>query len=140
MRKFFYIIFAICAVCLADVLEDLGCTHAELLQKKGIPNALFPVRQQKPTLDDIVFVYEDSYYYIYNNHFYRAFFTKRHIGEIYKGLQIGAPKSALTTLWGNNYQLERDGLVWNKPGFIIVAKITTENALESIWFIKEERK
>jgi len=139
LRKFLYILLALSAICLADVVEDLGCTHVQLLQKKGVPNALFPVRQEKAALDDVVFVYADSYYYIYNNRFYRAFFSKRYTGEIYKGLKIGSPKSALTALWGNNYALEKDGLVWNRPGLIVIAKITAENTLESVWFVKEAR-
>jgi len=121
----------------ADIISDLGITHVELIQKKGIPNAIFPLRQERAQLDDIVFVYEDSYYYIYNNRFYRAFFSRHYQGEIYRGLEIGSPRSALIRLWGNRFRLERDGLVWSRDGYIIVAKLNPENNLESIWFIKE---
>ncbi|GBR76529.1 hypothetical protein NO2_1062 [Candidatus Termititenax persephonae] len=122
-----------------DPVADLGVTHAELLQKKGIPNAILPIRQKKADEDDVVFVYADSYFYLYNNHFYRAFFSKRYDGEIYRGLKIGSPKSAVTALWGNNYDLEKDGLVWNKDGYIVVAKIDKDNRLESLWLIKDAR-
>ncbi|MDR1997572.1 MAG: hypothetical protein LBQ83_04555 [Candidatus Margulisbacteria bacterium] len=137
MLKFIWTILILSALGAAGVVEDLGCTHIELMQRKGLPNALFPVRQDNARLDDVVFVYEDSYYYIYNNRFYRAFFSKRYTGEIHQDLQIGAPKSALTALWGNNYTLEKDGLVWQRNGYVVIAKLNKENRLESIWFIKE---
>jgi hypothetical protein len=130
-------ILILLAFSFAGVAEELGLTHVELIQRRGIPNAIFPVRQDKAALDDIIFVYEDSYYYIYNNRFYRAFFSKHYAGEIYQGLKIGSLKSELTALWGDKYALEKDGLVWQQQGYIIVAKINSENRLESIWFIKE---
>ncbi|MDR1453075.1 MAG: hypothetical protein LBJ25_03765 [Candidatus Margulisbacteria bacterium] len=120
-----------------DVIAELGATHVDLLRQKGAPNAILPVRQGRPDDDDVAFVYGDSYFYLYNNHFYRAFFSPRHRGEIYKGLKIGDSKGELTKLWGNKYDLEKDGLIWQKDGYIIVARVTTENLLESIWFIKD---
>ncbi|MDR1113746.1 MAG: hypothetical protein LBL50_01485 [Candidatus Margulisbacteria bacterium] len=139
LRKLLFFFTLILSNVLAeiDVVAELGATHVELLQQKGAPNAILPVRQERPDDDDVAFVYGESYFYLYNNHFYRAFFSKRHSGEIYKGLKIGDSKGELTKLWGNKYDLEKDGLVWQKDGYIIVAKITTENRLESIWFIKD---
>ena len=134
----FFLLMLLCCLSWADVINDLGITHVQLLQKKGIPNAILPIRQEKAMMDDVVFVYEDSYYYLYNNRFYRAFYSRYYQGEIYQKLKIGSPKSALTQLWGNKYKLEKDGLVWNRSGHIIVAKLDKENNLESIWFIKDQ--
>lgn len=122
-----------------DLVADLGITHAELLQKKGIPNSILPIRQKIADEDDVVFVYTDSYFYLYNNHFYRAFFSKRYEGEIHKGLKIGSPRSAVTALWGNKYDIEKDGLVWYRDGYIVVAKIDKDNRLESLWLIMDAR-
>jgi hypothetical protein len=99
-----------------------------------------PIRQSTPEKDDVAFVYGGAYLYFYNNRFYRAYYSSDFKGDILKGLKIGSFKSELIKNFGEKYDFEQDGLVWHRPGYLVIAKMNDRNRLLGLWFIKEDVK
>jgi len=122
------------------VFDLIGQTYIDVIYEKGYPNAMFPVRQSKKNWDDIVFDYEGSFFYLYNNRLYRVYYSSDYKGEIHKGLTIGSPRSKLAELFGNRYTLEDDGYVWHWQGKMILAKFDDKHRLSSLWIIVKIQK
>lgn len=118
----------------------LGENYIKVIKEYGFPNSIFPVRQNVPANDDVVFMYEFSYFYFFNNRLYRIFYSSEYKEEIYKGIKIGAKKAALTNAFGGKYSLESDGLLWRMPNYLVLAKMDAENRLKGLWLIKEVQK
>jgi hypothetical protein len=118
----------------------LGKNYIAVMKAKGFPNAVFPVRQSVAAQDDVVFMYNFSYVYIYNNKAYRIFYSPEYRGEIFQGLKIGDPKSGLTKRFGDKYSLEKDGLLWTLREYLILAKVDEKNTLKSLWLITKVEK
>ena len=123
-----------------QITDFLGQTYVQVIKNYGFPNSIFPLRQNNPKEDDIVFNYENSFFYFYNNKLYRIFYSSEYQGKIYKDLKIGSKKSKLTAYFGKKYKLEEDGYLWRLKDYIIVAKLDDKNKLKSIWFIYEVDK
>lgn len=122
------------------VTELLGKDYQVIIRTYGFPNAIFPVRQAVPDKDDVVFQYEDAYMYLYNNKCYRVFFSSEYIGEILPGVKIGSNKAALVKELGGRYTLEKDGLVWQKEKYLVIAKLSEKSTLKNFWFITKVEK
>lgn len=143
MQKFIVVLFLIISCCFAapkPVINYLGQTYVGVMKDYGFPNSIFPVRGKTAEEDDIVFMYEFSYMYFYGNKLYRVFYSSEYKDEIFKGIKIGAKKSALTKVFGSKYTLEDESLLWRFTGYLVLAKMDKENRLKSLWFIKEVEK
>lgn len=139
-KTFIFFLLVSSLVFAASVTDYLGETYVKVIKGYGFPNSIFPVRQSTATQDDVVFMYDFSYFYFYNNHFYRVYYSSEYKNEIYKGIKIGAKKSALTNVFGDKYSLEKDGLIWNMKNYLVLAKMDESNRLKGLWFIKEVQK
>ena len=141
LMRLFIITILLCASAWAQSVTDLfGKTYVDVIRAYGYPNAIFPVRQSIPDKDDVVFEYAGSFLYLYSNRCYRAFYSSEYTGVITGTLKIGSSKTSVIELFGSRYTLEKEGLVWKKDKYIIIAKLDEANCLKSLWFITKVEK
>ena len=142
LKIFFLILFCVTTVFAKPkpIIEYLDKNYIVVMKDFGFPNSIFPVRGQTASQDDVVFMYEFSYMYFYNNKMYRVFYSSEYPHEIFNGIKIGAKKGALTAVFGNKYTLENEGLLWHFKEHLVLAKMDEQNRLKSLWLIKEVDK
>ena len=89
-----------------DVVSFVGLTLRQLIDRFGVPNLVYAARGLEEWQDDVVFVYDHGYFYIYRDRVWQV-----GISSI-RGINRGDPGGVVSLIMGSNAVTRGDSIFY----------------------------
>lgn len=92
-----------------DPASFIGLTLTELMERAGIPQAVYPVRGREEWQDDVVFVYSDGNFYIIKDRVWQL-----ELKSVYR-INVGDPRAAVLLALGEQAEDRGNCIIYPLP-------------------------
>lgn len=121
--------------------SEVGKMLPQVLESRGIPLRMFPLRGEEPWMDDVVFFYDDySYLYWYEDRVWQIRFDNRFASPI-AGVRMGMNLEEVSSILGPPRYIGNNSLYFDlvDPGYPLRARfVFDDNILKDVYIYRSD--